>query len=161
MDIKKSLMTQVWRLQQSQGLIGIFFWALTLAGVFYFQYIHANFVKWGIVRDDQVFLGTLILFLIFLGTFLVLGFLYDRILRLWKEQVIVAYERNPYTSEYLVPKEVVLFRTHIETLRLLAKENPEALKQVRIMENWLARQISLDPTLARVVKGIETGESAR
>src|SRR3989304_2682133 len=125
MGLKKALMTQIWRIQATQGIFSVFFWSLTLAGVFYKEYVHVHFVNWGLVRDDQVGIGTAILFLLVLLTFLALGVLYDVGLKLWKEQTTVAYERNPFTQERIFPKEVVVWRMQIETLRQLAAGKPE------------------------------------
>ena len=158
MGVKKAVMTQVWRIQQSQIIISILFWALTLAGVFYVAYVHPWFVDLRVVRGDQVLLGTMILFVIFLVAFLILGFVYDRVFQLWKEQTIVAIERNPYSTDKLMPKEIVMWRLHIEVLRAVAKGNPEAESRVRIMEAWLDRQMKADPSLAAAVAHIEGGK---
>jgi len=158
MGFKKALMTQIWRIQQSQAIISILFWALTLAGVFYVAYVHPWFVDIGVVREDQVLLGTLILFLLFLAAFLILGFVYDNIFQLWKEQNVVAIERNPYASGRLMPKEIVLWRLHIEVLRSVAKGNPQAEARLRIMEAWINGQLKADSELARGVAAIERSE---
>ena len=154
--LKKSLMTQVWRLQQSQAIISIFFWSLTLAGVFYLAYLHDWFVRWGLVRQNEVFLGTIYLFLIFLLVFLLIGFVYDRVLKLWSEQTVVAYERNPYTRDRMYAKEIVLWRMQVETLREVGKGNPQATERVRAMDAWIEALLRSDPELAKSVRDLES-----
>jgi len=154
--LKKALMTQIWRIQATQGIFSPFFWSLTLAGVFYKEYMHVHFVNWGIVRDDQVGIGTFILFLLVLLAFLALGVVYDVSLKLWKEQTSVAYERNPYTQDRIFPKEVVVWRMQIETLRQIARDKPEALRQIALMESWIEDQIRRDKALAAGVEKLES-----
>lgn len=156
MGVKKALMTQIWRLQQSQALISVFFWSLTLAGVFYLAYVHTWFVRWRIIGADEVFIGTVYLFFIFLGGFLLIGFIYDRVLKLWSEQTVVAYERNPFTVDRFYAKEILLWRLHLQTLREVGRENPRALELVRAVDSLIDAQLRLDPSLAKTVASLES-----
>lgn len=140
--VKKALMIQLWRIQQSQSVISLFFWALTLAGVFYLNYFHPVFVSLGLPKSE-VFLGTIILFFIIIVAFLVIGLIYDRILKLWVEQTDVSVERNPYSSGYLMPKDVIFWRrSTLPIMRELARKDSSIQKDVEFMEKWI--EVSMD-----------------
>ena len=153
--VKKGLMVQLWRIQQSQAIISIFFWSLTLAGVFYKDYIHPHFVAWGIVRIEDVFLGTVILFFIIVVVFLIFGLLYDRVLRLWVEQTTVAVERNPYSKERLMPKEVVFWqRGYLSIMKEIAKKDSSMQKDLDFMDKWMSKSLQ-EPGLKKEVEELE------
>jgi len=155
--VKKGLMVQLWRIQQSQSLISLLFWALTLAGVFYLSYFHRYFVDvLHIVSNDQVFIGTMILFLLVIGAFLLIGLIYDRTLKLWREQSDVAVERNPYTKERLMPKDIVVWRhASLPLMKELAKKDNAMQKDIEFMENWIARSLAGYKELRQSVDEIE------
>ncbi len=141
--VKKGLMVQMWRIQQSQAMIGIFFWALTLAGVYYLSYFHPYFRDLGLVTDKQVFLGTIMLALLILLAFLLMGLIYDRALRLWREQTDVIVERNPYSKERLMPKEVIFWRrSQLSIMKELAKKDTSIQKDIDFMEKWIEKSVA-------------------
>jgi hypothetical protein len=65
-QVKKALMTYIWRIQQSQMIISIVFWSLTLTGIFY-QYFAPLFDIYLGVPQENVFLGMLLLLFIVLA----------------------------------------------------------------------------------------------
>jgi hypothetical protein len=154
--VKKYLMVQIWRIQQSQAIISLFFWGLTLAGIFYPTYFHQHFVSLGLVRPSDYFLGTMILFLVIIVAFLLMGFIYDRSLKLWREQTDVAIERNPYSVERLQPKEIVQWkRTSVSIMKELAKTDSAIQKDIEFMEKWVAKSLAERPDVRASVEGLE------
>ena len=154
--MKKGFMVQLWRIQQSQAIIGLFFWGLTLAGVFYPNYFHQHFVSLGIVRQGDYFLGTMILFLIVIGVFLLMGLIYDIVLRLWVEQSDVAVERNPYSKERLMAKDIVSWRRgNIAIMRQLARADPSIQEDIDFMEKWIDKSLATQKGLKEDVERIE------
>jgi predicted PurR-regulated permease PerM len=152
---KKYLMVQIWRIQQSQALISIFFWALTLAGVYYLSYFHPLFRSFGLPASE-VALGTIILFLCIVVGFLIIGVVYDKVLRLWREQTDVAVERNPYSVERMQPKEIVQWkRFNVSIMKELAKTDSAIQKDIEFMEKWIAKSLAERPDLRKSVEGLE------
>ena len=158
--VKKYLMVQIWRIQQSQVLISLVFWALTLAGVFYYNYFRAFFIRLGLVSevDNQTnnLIGTIYLFFIIVAAILLMGFIYDRYLKLWREQTDVAVERNPYSVERMQPKEIVQWkRTSVSIMKELAKTDSAIQKDIEFMEKWIAKSLAERPDLRATVEGLE------
>lgn len=87
MGAKKWLMKQQWRVVQIRGIWGLFYGILLLA-IAYYEYI-PFFVDMGAV-GPFVFAGTI------LFTFLIFGYIYDRVLVMWAPSQEVTIERNPY-----------------------------------------------------------------
>ncbi len=87
MAIRKWIMKQYWRLVQVRGIWNLFYGVLLLA-VAYYAYVPV-FLQMGAA-------GPLVFAALLLGTFLFLGYLYDRVFVLWGPQQEVVIERNPY-----------------------------------------------------------------
>ena len=153
--VKKYLMVQIWRMQQSQALISIFFWALTLAGVYYLSYFHPLFTSFGLPQSE-VALGTIILFFLIVIGFLIIGLIYDSFLRLWREQTDVAVERNPYSAERLQPKEIVQWKRFVvSVMKELGKTDATIQKDIDFMERWIAKSLEERPDLRASVERLE------
>ena len=79
-----------------------------------------HFVSWGIIGEDQYVEGMLMLFFVLFAGILFSGYVYDRILQLWREQQIVTVERNPFAQERQTPKEIINWEMNqIQVLRRL------------------------------------------
>ena len=132
--IKKRFMELLWRLQASQTVIGMIFYPLTLTGVFY-PYLRERTDNFGL-GQGSVLGGMLILFLLILGTVVAFGLTYDK-LRFWKEQNIVAIERNPYGSYKLTVKEIFWMKMWALAIKANPDISPEAKKQLEFYEKWI------------------------
>lgn len=153
-QVKKALMTYIWRIQQSQMIISIVFWSLTLTGVFY-QYFAPLFDIYLGVPQENVFLGMLLLFFIVLASVIIIGFAYDRVFRLWQEQAVVNVERNPYSRLLMMPKEILLWkRCQLRILKEVSKDDPEAQKDIEFMDRWFDKLLE-DPKIAKQVEETE------
>ena len=153
-QVKKALMTYIWRIQQSQMIISIGFWSLTLTGIFY-QYFAPLFDVYLGVPQENVFLGMLLLLFIVLVGVIIIGFAYDRIFRLWQESSIVNVERNPYSRLLMMPKEILLWkRCQLRILKEVAKDDPEAHKDIEFMDRWFDKLLE-DPRIAQQVEETE------
>lgn len=153
-QVKKALMTYIWRIQQSQMIISIVFWSLTLTGVFY-QYFAPLFDIYLGVPQENVFLGMLLLFFIVLASVVIIGFAYDRVFRLWQEQAVVNVERNPYSRLLMMPKEILLWkRCQLRILKEVSKDDPEAQKDIEFMDRWFDKLLE-DPKIAKQVEETE------
>jgi hypothetical protein len=143
---KKAFMVQFWRMQQSQAFVNSFFFATTLA-ILLMPYL-GPYVT-GVTRN--AFITFALLFGLVMGLVLAFGYAFDVVWKLWKQQVVVGTERNPYALEKLTAKEVVIWRMlHLPTLRALGKQ-----RQAAVMEGWLEASLSADPRLAADVEVLE------
>ena len=81
------------------------------------------------------------------------GFLWDRKLKMWREQVQVSIERNPYTTTKMTPKEITGYellwipwleergrKAEADAYRRWVaheKRDPETNKNYRALRHWL------------------------
>lgn len=97
MKLKYFSMKWRFRLDQARMLFGLITFAAIL-GAQYIEYIS--------VLNNLGFWGVIIFTIMIFFTFIVGGYVYDRIFKLWSETQTVAVERNPYT--YVPnPKELI------------------------------------------------------
>jgi len=147
--VKKYLMTTLWRIGQTGPFLSIFFWGTALAGIFWPILGQQNppgplwwFVTGvlGVGEDRATLVGIGLLFLVILATILVFGFVYDRVLRLWREQMEVTIERNPYAYDVLIVKErTQMAQYYLPLARAVYKVSPDPELKVAIahVEEWV------------------------
>ena len=96
--LKKAVMRQYWRIQQSQTLISMGFWCTTLTLLVW------PLVSWRFEEMDSVlgipptYLGLLGIGSTVLLIVLAIGWFYDVSFGLWREHLTVVQERNPFTT---------------------------------------------------------------
>jgi hypothetical protein len=149
MTLKKRLMELMWRMQQSQIIIGVLMWSLTLAGIFY-PYMRDKFG----LDPSNVALPMFGLFLVILCGVILIGLAFDK-LRFWKEQNIVLAERNPYTTYKFYPKEIHWARLWVALAKQQPNPPPEVRREIEFFESWIERLMAEDPYYRREVEDIE------
>jgi len=155
--IKKFLMRQMYRLQQTQAIISIVFWSLALTGIFYERanfYLHKYL---GLDEDEnkQVITKMAVLFAIVVIGVLAFGFLYDAIFRMWEHTNVVMQERNPYTIYKFNSYQVNMTRhLWIPTLKA-ANTDGRYDRDIEFMERWLEKVLNTDPVLKHHVNHVE------
>lgn len=87
MGIRKWIMKQYWRLVQVRGIWTLFYGVLLLAIAYYVYF--PFFVDMGSY-------GPFVLAFLLLFSFLIIGYVYDRVLVMWGPQQEVVIERNPF-----------------------------------------------------------------
>lgn len=87
MGLKKWIMKQQWRIVQIRGIWSLFYGILLLA-IAYYEYI--PFISDMQTTGPFVFAGIILFF------FLILGYIYDRVLVMWAPSQEVNIERNPF-----------------------------------------------------------------
>lgn len=120
-------MKALWRAQQSQMIISIVFWSLTLTGIFYDK-VAEKFDNFGLPRSN-VFGGMAVMSTVVVIIILTFGYFFDRF-QFWKEQFVVQIERNPYTSKgRMQPNFIIYWSAVVELLPedSKKKEDLEAL----------------------------------
>lgn len=151
--IRKRAMIYLWRAQQSGAIISISLLGTLTAASLYRDYIKAFTHNWWILDERNELGGVLItMAFIFAGVFGV-GFAFDR-LKFWKEQNIVAIERNPYGSYKLTAKEIQWIR--LWSAAVAAGNPTNAQKQVvSDFEEWVRRSLAEDPLLKAEVEAVD------
>ena len=144
--MKKGLMKYVWRLQQVAAVAGIFLWSLTLT-LLLDPYFTPIMIKLFNLDDSQVWERLVLTFLLVFACLVGFGITYDRLLQLWKEQTIVATERNPYAKNVMQPKEILHWQFfNIPLLRQLGLD-----KEADFYEKWNERCVAEDTLLKEEV----------
>ena len=146
--MKKTLMTHMWRFQQSQAIYGAVFWALALAGIFYnrSQGLFEQYLGLSSNPDEQVITKMVILMILVFGFILLFGFFYDITFRLWEEQSIVKAERNVYAQYKLETRWMLTY--HQMFIPLLKKaNNGEFDREIEFMERWIGKLLATDPVI--------------
>jgi hypothetical protein len=143
--MKKTMMMYFWRVQQSQAVISIVFWGLTITGIFY-PFVREKFDNF-LLPKEWVFVGMMIMFSIVMVGVILFGIIYDKF-KFWKEQQIVIAERNPYASWKLMPLHMGWMYLWVETAKALPNRTPELEDAIRFSEAWIARCKEIDPWTA-------------
>ena len=149
--VKNFFMTVIWRVGQTGAILSLFFWSTALAGIFWpivgitggnqLGPLGSFLVSIGVPLDRVTVVGLLLLFFLFASFILVIGWLYDRVFKLWREQMYIATDRNPFADDHLLRKEVQLFRQfYLPLARAVYKvsPDPELKEAIRRAEDWVA-----------------------
>jgi len=113
-----------------------------------------DFVGWRF--GGNVYLGLVVLFLVIFGIIVLIGFAFDRIFRLWKEQAIVAARRNPYVKERIWTRDIVMWRHMLlPMLKKYEEKDPEVKKEIEFMEKWIDKCMRIDPNIKKEVDDVE------
>ena len=123
--IKKWVMRQYWRMQQSQSIIsmGLLGSSLTLLLWPYVSWRFSKKCDEGICFSTSVFgipatyLGLLGIFFGLVLIVLCIGYLYDRVFSLWTAQRSVDFERNPFMTYALSPMFMMNMAMTAESLK--------------------------------------------
>ena len=163
---KRFVMTQIWRVQQSYTLLSLILWGIVIAltaNPIVLPFMQHNFgidpTATGVVAAS--------LLLVFLGVFGILflfGIIYDKYLHLWRDQLDVAYDRNPYAREKLMVKEILMWR-HMFLPAMRTSPDPRTQKEIAFMERWIEKSLASDVNIRKSVEDAErwiaTGDSPR
>jgi hypothetical protein len=159
--MRKLLMTFVWRVQQSQAMIGIIFWGMTLTLLLH-GYVGWRMADWFGIKN--VTLQLIVLFFIVEAAILFFGFIYDRIFRLWKELGVASQERNPYTRGAITPKEVFYFRLWMKAAEPYAEKDKETAELIGMYKRWIEKAMEEEKWICDGVRDLEnvlTGKSKK
>ena len=102
--IKKWLMLQMWRVQQVAQILTIGMLAVNLTLQIY------PYMKW---REGDFFatpyVGASLILLALVAGVWAFALIWDMRLKMWREQMTVAVEKNPFTKEKMTPKEIMVY----------------------------------------------------
>jgi len=151
---KKWLMRQFWRLQQSQAVISLLFWATTLTLLIYDRIEH----RWQ--AGDQyngIPISYLVMIFLYIGVFILvlfIGWLYDKIFTLWKEHQNVVLERNPWATYQLTPRDAMIVGYLSKLIRSQNKEDDRIQKECDWVDKWVSATAELE-VFDRMVKELD------
>ena len=135
--LKKTFMRQYWRIQQSQTLISMGFWITTLTLLMW------PYVSWRFESGTEMLavpmtywgLGAIALSVLFIV--LIIGWVYDVFLGLWREHLTVVQERNPFTTYKVnAPFGMLLAQTNT-ILRKLSEDDEDINRHCDFVDRWL------------------------
>jgi len=145
--VKKWFMLQLWRIQQVSQIL-----TLVLLGITDSLLLWKN-TQWrgGVIANPYV--GP-VLILVTIGL-VVWGFaiFWDLGLKMWREQSNVLVERNPYSKERLIAKEVFIYSLfYVPLFESLGKDDPKMAEIAQIFKKWLKKETDTDPVLLHDVR---------
>jgi len=141
--VKKWVMRQYWRMQQSQSIIsmGLLGSTLTLA---MWPYVNWRFSKTcdadfcfnnSVFGIPATYLGLIGIFSSLVLIVLCIGYLYDRVFSLWTAQRSVDFERNPFWTYSLSPMFMMNMAMTAESLK---RSSPDDSKIQEEMD-WILK----------------------
>ena len=148
--IKKWLMLQMWRIQQVAQILTIALLAVNLTLTIY------SYMEW---REGAWFAtpyvgGTLIL-LVLAAVIWTFAIVWDIRLKMWREQMTVVVEKNPFTKEKMTPKEITLIRIlWLPLLERLGRDDPKAKVYAEALRHWTQRSMAEDSIAQAEVRKI-------
>jgi len=137
--IRKWIMKQQWRILQIRGIWGVFYGVLILAGL-YVEYVP--------FFNDMGPIGPFVFASVILIVFLVIGYIYDRVLVMWAPSQEVTQERNPYM--YVPsPKDHIfwfpLYSTLLDVTEELAQKVGADTQAIERTRSYYAKLQALRP----------------
>ena len=145
--VKKWFMLQMWRVQQIAAVMTLVLMAINLSLQVY------DYMSWRSGVFSSPYSGALII-LITLGLIIwALSIVWDTKLRMWREQMIVLVEKNPYTKEKMSPKEIVQYKLlWLPLVRKIGESDPELREYGEKVQAWVDRVLRDDPSVVRDVE---------
>lgn len=139
--VKKWVMRQYWRMQQSQSIIslGLLGSTLTLLLWDYVSWRFSDKCDEGFCFSDSVlgipstYIGLLSIFSGLILIVLCVGYLYDRVFSLWTAQRSVDFERNPFWTYALSPMFMMNMAMTAENL----KRNSPDDEELQVQMDWV------------------------
>lgn len=147
--IKKWFMLQMWRLQQVAQVLTLTLMAANLSLMVW------GYVKWrGSIFENSVVGPLVILLVLGLGIWS-FAIVWDLRLKMWREQVSVLVEKNPFMKERLAPKEIAFYAlTWLPVLEHLAKDHPEMKTHAEALRLWLQKELKDDSLVRKDLEDI-------
>jgi hypothetical protein len=134
--IKKWIMRQYWRMQQSQSIISMALLGSTLT-LLIWPYVRWRFEQWPtFLGIPTAYIGLIGIFLCLILGVLTIGYLYDRVFSLWTELRSVDIERNPYWTYALSPTWMMVTATNAEILKRNADGDKELIEHADWILEW-------------------------
>lgn len=136
-NMKKTIMKQYWRLQQSQSIASLLLWTSTIT-LLVWPYVSWRFEEMDpIMGISPTYIGLIAIATLVISSIFFIGYAYDQILSLWKDHRTVDTERNPFATYALIPANVVLIGQMNELLRRHASDDEQVQETCSWVDEWL------------------------
>jgi hypothetical protein len=146
---KKWFMVQIWRLQQVAQLLTLALLALNLSLQLY------GYIRWRGAFFATPYTGVLFILLVLAAVIWGFAIFWDKRMKMWREQMTVLMERNPYAKERMPSKEIVAYELiWLPLLDKLGKDDPQIEAAAKGLRDWIKKLSDQDPELAKDVKEV-------
>ena len=139
--MKHWFMVQIWRLQQIAMMGSLILLVVNLGLTIY------GYIEW---RIPNPYIGLPVLIVTLLAIIWTAAWYYDRRLKLWREQMMVAVDRNPYAQDRLSPKETI--QMEWMWIPLVSKADP---KIAELLKTWMKTEMAKYPDVKAQVEEIK------
>ncbi len=147
--VKKWFMLQVWRVQQIATILSLVMLAVTDALLVYDK------ASWRSGVFESPYTGVVIILLAIGLIIWGVSIVWDLKLKMWREQMTVLTEKNPYLREKMNTKELVLYQlSWLPVLEGLGKNDPQARESAETLKLWMQKVMGEDPSLSADVKDV-------
>lgn len=141
----------MWRLQQVAQILVLAMMALTLSLTAF------NLIKWregSLLSISWIAVPLLLLFILMVTwTFAIL---WDMRFRMWREQMTVLTERNPYAREKMNAKEVAMYKFFwLPLVESLGRTDPKLKESAQFLRSWIEKAQKDDIILQADVEKIK------
>jgi len=147
--VKKWFMLQVWRVQQIATILSLVMLAVTDALLVYDK------VSWRSGVFETPYTGVVIILLAIGLVIWGVSIVWDLKLKMWREQMTVLVEKNPYNKERMASKEIVMYNLMwLPMLEHIGKQDPEVKAAAQALRGWMRRIADEDPLVKKDIEEI-------
>ncbi len=147
--LKKWFMLQVWRVQQVAQILTLALLAINLSVLIYDK------MAWRGGVFSNPYAGILIILLALALAIWTFAIVWDIRLRMWREQMAVLIEKNPFNKERMASKEVVMYSLMwLPMLEHIGRQDPKVKEAAESLRTWISRAAKEDPITMRDVDDI-------
>ena len=137
--LKKWFMLQVWRLQQVAALLTLLLMALNVSLLVW------GYVKWRNPIVGNAIVGPLLILMALFAIIWGFAIVWDLRFKMWRDQMAVLVDKNPYMKEKLSPKEIAIYgMVWLPMLDQMAKSDPSIKEHAVALRKWLKRELTED-----------------
>ncbi|MCJ7606430.1 MAG: hypothetical protein MUO94_01105 [Thermoplasmata archaeon] len=146
-SVKKWFMLQMWRVQQIAAILSLVMLAITDALLVYDK------VSWRSGIFETPYTGVTALLLVIGLAIWLASIAWDTKLKMWREQMTVLVEKNPFNKERMAPKEIVMNSLlWLPMLESIGRNDPKVRDAAIALREWVDKAVKEDPVIARDVK---------
>ncbi|MEW5748763.1 MAG: hypothetical protein AB1793_08300 [Candidatus Thermoplasmatota archaeon] len=145
-DVKKWFMLQMWRVQQIAAILSLVMLAITDALLIYDK------VSWREGIFSTPYTGATVILLLIALAIWVISIVWDTRLKMWREQMTVLVEKNPFNKERMAPKEIVMYSLMwLPMLESIGRSDPKVRDAAVALREWVNKAAKEDPAISRDV----------
>jgi hypothetical protein len=142
--LRKWVMRQYWRMQQSQAVVSLILWGTTITLLVWplVDWRFTSSCSSGVCFPEELgplsstYIALAMIFFSVMFGVLLIGFLYDQVFSLWTEWSSIAMERNPYGTYALAPIWAMSFSLQAEILKRISADDEDMVKQADWYLKW-------------------------